>query len=163
MTIILKNKDTLIIGDFKLKCCVGKNGLKKNKKEGDYSTPVGKFEIGKLYWRPDRVQKPETKLILKKIKKNMGWCTDIKSNLYNKEIKINNKLKHEKLYRRDFKYNYFIVLKYNYKRTIKGKGSAIFLHLTKNYNKTGGCLALSEKDFIILAKLINRKTRIIIN
>ena len=46
MTITLKNKDTLIIDDFKLKCCLGKGGLKKNKMEGDYSTPIGEFEIG---------------------------------------------------------------------------------------------------------------------
>ena len=163
MTITLKNKDTLIIDDFKLKCCLGKGGLKKNKIEGDYSTPIGKFEIGKLYWRADRVKKPDTKLICKKIKKNMGWCTDIKNKSYNKEIKINNKVKHEKLYRKDFKYNYFIVLKYNYKKTIKGKGSAIFIHLTKNYYKTAGCLALVEKDFLILAKLTNKKSKIIIN
>ncbi len=163
MTITLKNKDTLIIDDFKLKCCLGKGGLKKNKMEGDYSTPIGEFEIGKLYWRADRVKKPDTKLICKKIKKNMGWCTDIKNKSYNKEIKINNKVKHEKLYRKDFKYNYFIVLKYNYKKTIKGKGSAIFIHLTKNYYKTAGCLALVEKDFLILAKLTNKKSKIIIN
>jgi len=163
MTITLKNKDTLIIDDFKLKCCLGKGGLKKNKIEGDYSTPIGEFEIGKLYWRADRVKKPDTKLICKKIKKNMGWCTDVKNKSYNKEIKINNKVKHEKLYRKDFKYNYFIVLKYNYKKTIKGKGSAIFIHLTKNYYKTAGCLALVEKDFLILAKLTNKKSKIIIN
>ena len=163
MTITLKNKDTLIIDDFKLKCCLGKGGLKKNKMEGDYSTPIGEFEIGKLYWRADRVKKPDTKLICKKIKKNMGWCTDVKNKSYNKEIKINNKVKHEKLYRKDFKYNYFIVLKYNYKKTIKGKGSAIFIHLTKNYYKTAGCLALVEKDFLILAKLTNKKSKIIIN
>ena len=163
MTITLKNKDTLIIDDFKLKCCLGKGGLKKNKIEGDYSTPIGEFEIGKLYWRADRVKKPDTKLICKNIKKNMGWCTDIKNKSYNKEIKINNKVKHEKLYRKDFKYNYFIVLKYNYKKTIKGNGSAIFIHLTKNYYKTAGCLALVEKDFLILAKLTNKKSKIIIN
>ena len=79
MLIKLKYKDTLIIDDFKLKCCLGKYGLKKNKIEGDYSTPIGEFEIGKLYWRADRVKKPDTKLICKKIKKNMGWCTDVKN------------------------------------------------------------------------------------
>ena len=29
----------------------------------------------------------------------------------------------------------------------KGKGSAIFIHLTKNYKSTAGCVALSKKDF----------------
>tara|TARA_B100000579_G_C22845244_1_gene863970 strand:- start:3323 stop:3814 length:492 start_codon:yes stop_codon:yes gene_type:complete len=160
MLIRVKNKDTLSIDDFKLKCCIGKNGLKINKKEGDKSTPIGFFNIGKLYWRPDRVPKPSTKLICKKIKKNMAWCNDVDSRFYNKEIKINKKIKFEKLYRKDHKYDYLILIKYNYKKIIKGNGSAIFIHLTKNYKNTAGCIALSKKDFLILAKLVNKKTKI---
>ena len=83
MLIRVKNKDTLLIDDFKLKCCIGKNGLKINKKEGDKSTPIGFFNIGKLYWRSDRVPKPSTELICKKIKKNMAWCNDVDSRFYN--------------------------------------------------------------------------------
>ena len=62
MLIKLKNKDTLIIDDFKFKCCVGKKGIKINKIEGDKSTPSGTFKIGDLYYRPDRYLKPYTKL-----------------------------------------------------------------------------------------------------
>ena len=36
-----------------------------------------------------------------KIKKNMGWCDDIRIKTYNKLIKTNNKIKHEKLFRKD--------------------------------------------------------------
>ena len=163
MIIKLINEDTLIVGEFKLKCCIGKNGISKNKIEGDFKTPHGTFKFGTLYWRPDRVKKPFTKLYCKKIKKKMGWCNDSKSKFYNKEIKINKKIKHEKLYRYDHKYNYFILIKYNYKKTIKNKGSAIFIHLTKNYERTAGCITLSKKDFLILAKLINKDTKILIN
>jgi len=69
MIIKIKNKDTLIIGEFKLKCCIGRNGISKNKTEGDLTTPAGNFKIGNLYWRDDRVKKPITKLLCKKIKK----------------------------------------------------------------------------------------------
>ena len=136
MIIYLKNKDTLIVDEFKLKCCIGKKGIKKNKFEGDFHTPLGKFKIGTLYWRQDRVKLPKTKLLCKKIKKNMGWCNDVNSKFYNKEIKIKKNIKHEKLYRNDNKYDYFILIKYNYEKTIKNKGSAIFIHLTKNYKPT---------------------------
>ena len=159
----LKNKDTLIVEDFRLKCCIGRGGLKKNKIEGDGSTPIGKFNIGKLYWRPDRVKKPESRLSLRKINKKMGWSNDISHSSYNKEIKINKKIKHEKLARKDDNYNYFILIKYNYPKAKKGKGSAIFIHLTKNYKNTSGCIALSEKDFLILAKLIKKNSKILIN
>jgi L,D-peptidoglycan transpeptidase YkuD (ErfK/YbiS/YcfS/YnhG family) len=97
------------------------------------------------------------------INKNMGWCDDPKSKYYNNEIKINNKISCEKLFRNDDSYNYFIVINYNTKKIISKKGSAIFIHLTKGYKKTAGCIALKKKDFLILIKLINRKTKIRIN
>ena len=163
MIIQVKNKDTLIFKEFKFKCTIGRRGIIKNKSEGDFYTPSGEFEIGKLYWRPDRVKLPKTKLFCKKIRKSMGWCNDVNSQFYNKEIKINKKVKHEKLHRHDHKYDYFILIKYNYKKTIKNKGSAIFIHLTKNYKSTAGCIAISKKDFLILASLINKNTKILIN
>ena len=39
MTILVKNKHTLQVDDFKFRCCIGKNGATKNKKEGDNKTP----------------------------------------------------------------------------------------------------------------------------
>ena len=109
------------------------------------------------------MQKPITKLFCKPINKEMGWCNDSKSKFYNKEIKVNKIIKFEKIYRNDYKYNYFILLKYNYIKPKKNKGSAIFIHLTKDYKRTAGCVALSKKDFLILTKLINKKSKIIIN
>ena len=165
MIIIVKNKDTLLIDDFKFKCSIGKRGVCNKKIEGDLTTPKGIFNLGNIYYRSDRVRKPSSKLKSISIKKNMGWCDDPSSKFYNKLIKIkkNLKISHEKLYRKDHKYDFFILIKYNYKNPIKSKGSAIFLHLTKNYLPTKGCIALCEKDFLILAKLINKKTKIKIN
>ena len=79
---------------------------------------------------------------------------------YNKEIKIQKKIHYEKLYRKDHKYDYFILINYNVKKILPGKGSAIFIHLTKNYYPTAGCIALKKKDILILVKLINKKTKI---
>ena len=93
----------------------------------------------------------------------MGWCDDPKSKHYNKEILINKKIEHEKLFKKDNSYNYLIVIKYNYKKTIPYKGSAIFIHLTTNYKKTAGCISLKEKDFLVLTKLLTKKTKIKIN
>ena len=165
MIIIIKNKDTLLIDNFKFKCSVGKKGFTKKKIEGDLATPKGKFSLGNIYYRADRVQKPLSKLKSISIKKNMGWCDDPNSKFYNKLIKIKKKLKikYEKLYRKDNKYDFFILIKYNYNNPVKFKGSAIFLHLTKNYLPTKGCVALKKKDFLILTKIINKHTKIKIN
>ena len=160
MLIKLKNKDTLKLDDYIFKCSIGKNGIKSKKKEGDKCTPKGVFSLGKLYYRADRVKKPTTKISTKIIKKNMGWCDDVTSKFYNKEMKINKNIKHEKLYRNDHVYDYLIVINYNTKKIKLGKGSAIFLHLTKNYKKTLGCVAVKKKDFLIILKLITKNTRI---
>ena len=162
MTIILKNKVTLLFDDFIFKCSIGKNGLAKSKVEGDKKTPVGIFSLGNLLYRNDRNSRPLTKLKCIPIKKNMGWCDDIKSKkYYNRLINIKNKnVRHEKLFRRDSKYDFMIPINYNTKKTKIGKGSAIFLHLTNNFKPTSGCVSLKRKDFLILLKLINKNTKI---
>ena len=159
MIIHVENKNTLIIDDFKLKCCVGKNGLNSNKKEGDYSTPKGLFILKKLYFRKDRVNIPKSKIDKKVIKKNMAWCDDPNHKKYNEEIKTCNKELEENLYRKDNKYDYLISISHNEKK-IPNKGSAVFIHLTDNYEPTAGCIALRKKDFEILIKLINKNTKI---
>ena len=159
MIIHVPNKNTLIIDDFKLRCCIGKKGINSNKKEGDYSTPRGLFKIKKLYFRKDRVGFPKSKIKKKIITKNMAWCDDSSHKKYNEEIENFNKNNKEKFYRIDSKYDYVITINHNY-RKIPFKGSAIFLHLTDNYKPTAGCIALKKKDFEILLKLIDQKTKI---
>ncbi len=160
MIIHVKDKNTLIIDDFKLKCCVGKNGLKSNKIEGDYSTPKGLFHLKKLYFRKDRMGTPKCKLQKKIITKNLAWCDDPMHKKYNEEIYVLDKKKRNEIfYRKDHIYDYLITIDHN-KRKIPNKGSAIFLHLTNNYKPTAGCIAFKRKDFEILLRLINKKTKI---
>ena len=161
MTIFVKNKHTLQIDKFKFKCSIGKKGSTINKKEGDKKTPRGSFEIENLYFRKDRREKPSTLLKCIAIKKSMGWCNDIRfPKKYNKLFKIEKRVKHEKLKRKDYKYNLLIPIKYNFKKPIAGLGSCIFIHLTKDYKPTAGCIALKEKDFLILLKLIKKNSKI---
>ena len=91
----------------------------------------------------------------------MGWCNDVNlPKKYNKLINTKENIRHEKLMRADHKYDLLIPIKYNFKRPITGKGSCIFIHLTKDYKPTAGCIALKKKDFLIMLKLINKKTKI---
>jgi L,D-peptidoglycan transpeptidase YkuD (ErfK/YbiS/YcfS/YnhG family) len=161
MTILVKNKHTLQIDEFKFWCCIGKKGSTRNKKEGDKKTPKGTFEIENLYFRKDRKEKPHTLLKCIQIKKDMGWCNDVRfPKKYNRMFKINNKIKHERLNRADYKYDFLIPIKYNFNKPITDKGSCIFIHLTKDYKPTAGCVALSEKDFLIMLKLIKKDSKI---
>ena len=160
MLLRLKNKEYLIVDEFKFKCSIGKKGLNSKKIEGDHCTPIGVFKIGKVYYRPDRIKKPDTSLKTKKITKNMGWCDDPYNKNYNKEIVLNKKNKGEKFYRKDNAYDVLIVIEYNTNKTKPFKGSAIFIHLTKNYSPTEGCIALKKNDLLILLKIINKNSKI---
>ena len=163
MIIYLKNKHSLKVGDFLFDCCVGKGGISYKKIEGDKKTPKGLYNIGELYFRKDKIKNFFTKLKCKEIKKNMGWCDDVLSKKYNKIIKIKKNIKHEKLFRADNKYDLLIPIKYNFNKPKKGLGSCIFIHLTQNYKPTNGCIALKKKDFLIMLKLIDKRTKILIN
>jgi L,D-peptidoglycan transpeptidase YkuD (ErfK/YbiS/YcfS/YnhG family) len=138
-----------------------KKDTTKNKKEGDKKTPMGVFKIEHLYFRNDRKDKPSTLLKCIEIKKNMGWCNDVNfPKKYNKLIKIEKKIKHEKLRRKDYKYDFIIPIKYNFNKPVAGLGSCIFIHLTRDYKPTAGCIALKEKDFLIMLKLIKKNSKI---
>tara|TARA_E500000178_G_C17021211_1_gene755720 strand:- start:1224 stop:1715 length:492 start_codon:yes stop_codon:yes gene_type:complete len=161
MIIFLKNKHTLQVEDFYFKCSIGKNGISKNKIEGDKKTPKGTYKIGPLYYRKDRVKNIKTELKYISINKKMGWCDDARDfKNYNKMIYTNTNSSHEKLYRKDHKYDLLIPIKYNYSNPTPGRGSCIFIHLTKNFGPTAGCIALSKKDFLIMLKIINKNTKI---
>ena len=87
----------------------------------------------------------------------MGWCDDIRSKDYNKLIRFPFPWRAEKLYRSDNTYNIVVVLDYNMKPIVKGKGSAIFIHLSKNnYSPTLGCISLNLKDLYLLLRLVKK-------
>ena len=160
MQILIKNKNTLLCDEFEFKCCVGKNGISINKKEGDNKSLRGTYALGPVFYRKDRLPNFFTKLKKIEIKKSMGWCDDINSRFYNQLIRINKNIKHEKLFRKSKNYDILIPIKYNYSKPKKNKGSALFLHLTNDYKKTQGCIALRKKDMLILLRIINKNTTI---
>ena len=91
----------------------------------------------------------------------MGWCDDVRfPKKYNKLFKIEKKIKHEKLKRKDYKYDLLIPIKYNFKKPVTGLGSCIFIHLTNDYKPTDGCIALRKKDLLIVLRLIKRNSKI---
>ena len=162
--IIINKSGYLKYKNLKFRCALGKAGIGKKKIEGDNITPKGTFDIVKIYYRNDRVKKISSKFKLIKITKKLGWCDDPKNKKYNQLIILTTNCKYEKLYRKDNVYDLVIVLDYNIKPTIKNKGSAIFIHVTRqNYKKTAGCIALKKNHLTKLIKTIKKNTKVIIN
>ena len=163
MNIKLVNK-FLCFDKYKLRCVVGKRGITHNKKEGDQKTPKGSFKLEYILYRKDKIPVVRSLLKKKPIKKNMGWCDDNASKLYNKLIKFPFKYSAEKLWKLKRIYDLIIVINYNLSPVIKNKGSAIFIHIArKNYSPTEGCVALNKKDLLFLLSKVNNKTKLIIN
>lgn len=159
--IIVNKSQYLKYKNLKFICSIGKAGIKKKQKEGDNITPKGTFKIIKIYYRNDRIKNIKSSFKLIKIKKNMGWCNDSRSKNYNKIIKLPNLYRHEILYRKDNIYDIICVINYNTNPIIKGKGSAIFLHVSKrNYQKTKGCIAVKKNQLKKILTLINKNTKI---
>tara|TARA_B100000579_G_C22256125_1_gene587143 strand:+ start:75 stop:566 length:492 start_codon:yes stop_codon:yes gene_type:complete len=163
MHIYLKKK-ILYFRDYKIKCSIGKRGLTSRKREGDLKTPIGSFSFNILYYRADRIKNIKTKIKIKKIQKNFGWCDDPNSKYYNKLIHFPFKKSAEKLYLGNNMYDIILVLNFNTKPVIKNRGSAIFLHITnKKFSYTKGCLAVKKRDLIKILPFINKRTKIIIS
>ena len=158
------NKEYLSLGDYKVKCAIGKRGISNKKKEGDLTTPKGVYRIKGIFYRKDKVKKLKSIIKKKVIKKNMGWCDDPKSKDYNKLIKYPFKYNSEKLFRSDNIYDIIVVLDFNMNPTKKNKGSAIFIHVAKkNLSPTKGCVAIKKKELKKIVRLMSKKVKIIIS
>ena len=158
------NKEYLSLGDYKVKCAIGKRGISNKKKEGDLTTPKGVYRIKGIFYRKDKVKKLKSIIKKKVIKKNMGWCDDPKSKDYNKLIKYPFKYNSEKLFRSDNIYDIVVVLDFNMNPTKKNKGSAIFIHVAKkNLSPTKGCVAIKKKELKKIVRLMSKKVKIIIS
>ncbi len=161
----------LKVGNKTFQCQIGAGGFKNAAKkiEGDKATPIGKWYLETLYYRPDRVLMPKFKkknvLQINRITKHCVWCDDIRSLYYNKHLKIKNypslKINYERLWREDNAYDIIIVISHNTRPTFKNKGSAIFIHCSfEDLRPTSGCIALKKEDLFFLIKNIRDKVYI---
>ena len=162
MNLLVKNNH-LFIKDKKLQCAIGRGGLKKNKVEGDLSTPIGAFKFNKIYYRADKLGETNFEIDSSIIQKNDGWCDDEKSKFYNQYIQFPFNESAEHLYREDDIYDILCVLNYNTSPIIPGLGSAIFLHIARsNFAGTEGCIALDKEALLKIATNITYDSRIVI-
>lgn len=127
------------------------------KREGDGGTPLGRFPIRVVLYRADRVSRPRVPLPIRAIRPDDGWSDDPSDRNYNRLIRLRSKQSAEGLMRDDNLYDYVLVLGYNDRPRIKGRGSAIFVHLARpEYTSTEGCIAFSRADLTAVLAEIRR-------
>jgi L,D-peptidoglycan transpeptidase YkuD (ErfK/YbiS/YcfS/YnhG family) len=140
---------------------LGRAGICALKREGDGGTPLGRFPVRQVLYRADRMARPRTRLAVCAIRDQDGWCDDPADRNYNRLVRLPSRRSAEGLKRADRLYDLVLVLGYNDRPRVRGKGSAIFVHLARpGLTPTDGCIALKRHDLMML--LAELRTRSII-
>jgi L,D-peptidoglycan transpeptidase YkuD (ErfK/YbiS/YcfS/YnhG family) len=158
-----RRRGRISAGHFQFPCALGKGGVTQKKREGDGATPLGTFQLRRLWYRGDVVQRPQTKLPLRVTKPWDGWCDAASHRRYNKPVALPFLASHERMWRDDHLYHYVIEIGWNDQPAKPGRGSAIFMHIARpGYKPTEGCVALKIGDMKKLLVRLGPKTRIVI-
>jgi len=154
--------NTLKFKGKEYKCAIGSGGINDNKKEGDGVTPIGCFNIRKVFYRANKIEKPKSVFITEQLQADDAWCDDVDCDSYNTHIKLPHNGSYENLWRgKDDLYDIIVVLGYNDSPVVKGKGSAIFMHTARRgYTPTAGCVALSKVDLLEVLANADLETKV---
>jgi L,D-peptidoglycan transpeptidase YkuD (ErfK/YbiS/YcfS/YnhG family) len=150
-------------GAITIPCSLGRHGVTSSKREGDGETPAGRFRVTGGYWRQDRLRRVGGAFRLKPITADMGWCDDPADANYNRPLRLPARARHEELLRADGLYDVVLVLDHNQSPRVRGHGSAIFFHLTRDkMDPTAGCVAISRAQMLRLLPRLARDCVMII-
>lgn len=151
----------LILAHGARRAALGKSGVAALKREGDGATPYGRFLIRQVLYRADRVKRPRTPFPVRAIRACDGWCEDPADRNYNRFVRLSSNSSADRLTRVDHLYDLILVLGHNDRPRVRGRGSAIFVHLARpSYSPTAGCIALSRHDLLMLLAQARRGSMI---
>ncbi|MEL7539540.1 MAG: L,D-transpeptidase family protein [Pseudomonadota bacterium] len=132
-------------GGMTCRCTLGSGGViaAAQKREGDGTSPLGKWRLKRVFYRPDRVARPETDLPIVPLGEQDGWCDAPDHALYNRPVRLPFSASHEKLWRDDHVYDLMVELSHNDDPVEPHRGSAVFFHLSHDdFRPTEGCVAI---------------------
>jgi len=142
---------------------LGRGGIRANKREGDGGTPKGTFRPRQLWWRADRHPRPRTFLPVRAIGPEDAWCEDPTSRHYNQPTQLDRDRGGDRLKRDDHLYDFIVEIDHNTQPRIKGRGSAVFLHLARqNFAATAGCVSMTRAAMLRLLARLGPETKIVI-
>jgi L,D-peptidoglycan transpeptidase YkuD (ErfK/YbiS/YcfS/YnhG family) len=151
----------LLAGGRPIPVVLGRAGVAANKREGDGSTPRGRFRLLRLWWRADRLPRPSTHLPVRRIDGALAWCEDPSDRRYNRPFSRSANEPGDRLWRDDRLYDLVIEISHNTRPRVAGRGSAVFLHVARpDRSGTAGCVALDAKDLRRLLGRLGPNTRI---
>lgn len=149
MDLIVSREGIARWGERQFRCALGPAGPRIDKREGDGATPVGRFPMRRVLYRPDRLPAPRTGLPVQALSETDGWCDDPDDPQYNRPVHLPYGGRHERLWRDDEVYDVVVVIGHNDDPPVRGRGSAVFLHVARpDYAPTEGCVALGRDDLL---------------
>jgi L,D-peptidoglycan transpeptidase YkuD (ErfK/YbiS/YcfS/YnhG family) len=153
----------LTAGGRTIPVALGRDGIRANKREGDGGTPRGTFHPRQLWWRADRHPRPRTSLPIRAIGPEDAWCEDPSSRHYNQPVRLDSGHSGDRLKRDDHLYDFIVEIDHNSLPRIKGRGSAVFLHLARdNFGPTAGCVSMTKSAMLRLLARLGPDTKIVI-
>ncbi|MBK1696901.1 L,D-transpeptidase family protein [Rhodovibrio salinarum] len=143
-------------------CAVGRGGVGTKRGEGDGMTPVGRWPVRRVLYRPDRIAPPSTSLPISAIDPTDGWCDDPNDPAhYNRPVTKPYPGSHEDMWRDDPLYDLLVILGFNDDPPVAGAGSAIFLHVARpGLAPTEGCVALPREALHIVISALTPASRL---
>lgn len=159
--IIVTGAGTLTFRGQAYRCALGGQGVRADRREGDQTTPVGRFPIREILYRADRVVRPDSPFPTTMIKEGDAWCCDPEDVRYNTKIAIERTEKRQGLWRTDHVFDVIAVLGFNDDPVVPGRGSGIFMHSAREgYTPTQGCVALSLPDLLLVLRACTKETHV---
>ena len=136
---------------LRARAALGRGGVRGDKREGDGATPAGVLTLRRVLYRADRIGPPSCAVHRSPLAPQDGWCDDPDHADYNRAVALPHDGRHEALWRDDAAYDVIGVLGWNDAPVVRGRGSAIFLHVARpDYAPTEGCVALATADLVRL-------------
>ncbi|HRD78818.1 MAG TPA: L,D-transpeptidase family protein [Hyphomicrobiaceae bacterium] len=153
----------LRLGALVMPCALGRSGSRVMKREGDGATPIGRYAIRALLYRPDRGVPAPSWLPRRALGRRHGWSDDPCDRNYNRPVRRPYPASAEELWRNDRLYDHVIVIDHNERPRIRGHGSAVFMHVARpDMAPTAGCVALKPSDMRRLLARLRRPAELVI-
>ena len=167
MDIAVRREGAIHVADWGAgprRCAVGVNGIGEKLREGDGLTPLGRWPLRRVLYRPDRIKPPKSALPLSEIEPDDAWCDVPGDPNYNRLVRLPYGSLDERLWREDLLYDLIVVVGFNDSPVVPGKGSAIFIHVARpDYGPTQGCVGLAREDLLEAVAQLKSANRLVVS
>ncbi len=140
---------------------VGRSGLRRNRREGDGTTPIGTFRIGAVMY--GSLPNPGVRFPYRRLRCGDYWVEDPASPAYNtfQHVPCGSRppfrVRGPGMWQSPGAYPYLAVVEFNMDPVIPGRGSGIFLH-AETGRATSGCISLRRADLVRVLRWLSPRS-----